>query len=155
MTTVSPDTEERAISAMSLPTVGGDDLADNDELEFAAGLPGFPDCRRFRLERLAPELEPFVVLHSHDEPAISFVLAPPGPLFPDYSVEIDEQHQARLGLRSADDAVVMVDVTLGERPTANLLGPVVVNRRTRAAAQVVQYQAGYRAAEPLVSPAGP
>jgi flagellar assembly factor FliW len=45
--------------------------------------------------------------------------------------------------------MVFTIVTLGQPPTANLLGPLVVNRRTRAAAQVVQYQSSYRAAEPL------
>ena len=89
------------------------------------------------------------MMRSVDETEICFVLVPPGALFPDYTIEIDEQHVASLGLESADDAVVMAIVTLGEPPTANLLGPLVVNRRTRAAAQVVQYQAGYRAAEPL------
>ena len=70
-------------------------------------------------------------------------------MFPDYTIEIDEQHVASLGLETADDAIVMTIVTLGEPPTANLLGPLVVNRLTRSAAQVVQYQADYRAAEPL------
>jgi len=118
-------------------------------LDFAGGIPGFPGSRRFRLERLAPELEPFCCMRSVEEDGISFVLVPPGDLFPDYAVEIDDQHVAGLGLASADDAEVLVVVTLGDPPTANLLGPVVINRHTGAAAQVVQYQSDYRAAEPL------
>jgi flagellar assembly factor FliW len=62
---------------------------------------------------------------------------------------------ANLGLESADDAMVMTIITVGQPPTANLLGPVVVNRRTRVAAQVVQYQSNYRAAEPLAPVAPP
>jgi len=131
-----------------------EELLDQGVLDFAAGIPGFPACRRFRLEQLAPELEPFCVMRSVDTPEISFVLVPPGVFFADYSVEIDEQHVARLGLESSDDAVVLVIVTLGDPPTVNLLGPLVVNRHTRSGAQVVQYQADYRAAEPLVPPPG-
>ena len=126
-------------------------LLDGEPIEFAAGIPGFPACRRFRLEHLAPELAPFCRMRSVEEPEIGFVVVAPGALFADYTVEIDEQHVVSLGLDSADDALVMVVVTLGDPPTANLLGPIVVNRRTRAAAQVVQYQASYRAAEPLTS----
>ena len=58
---------------------------------------------------------------------------------------------SNLDLESADDAMVLTIITLGQPPTANLLGPLVVNRRTRVAAQVVQYQSSYRAAEPLAS----
>jgi flagellar assembly factor FliW len=123
--------------------------ADGPVLDFGAGIPGFPNSRHFRLEDLAPELQPFCVMRSVEESGISFVLVAPGVLFPDYTIEIDEQHVATLGLASADDVMVLAIVTLGQPPTANLLGPLVVNRRTLAAAQVVQYQSDYRAAEPL------
>jgi flagellar assembly factor FliW len=132
-------------------TSGDDALLAGGVLDFGGGIPGFPASRQFRLERLAPELEPFCVMRSVDETGISFVLVAPGALFADYTIEIDEQHVARLGLDSADEAMVLAIVTLGDPATANLLGPVVVNRRTGVAAQVVQYQSNYKAAEPLVS----
>ncbi len=130
----------------------GDGSLDGAILEFAGGLPGFPALRRFRLEILSPELQPFCQMRSVEENGICFTLVAPGAVFPDYNIEIDEQHVASLGLESADDAFVLAIVTLGERPTANLLGPLVVNRHTRAAAQVVQHQTTHRAAEPLTSP---
>ncbi len=130
-------------------TMTEESIPDGVVIDFAGGLPGFPASRQFRLERLAPELDPFCVMRSVNETEICFVVMPPAALFPDYTIEIDEQHVASLGLETADDAVVMTIVTLGESPTANLLGPLVVNRLTRSAAQVVQYQATYRAAEPL------
>jgi flagellar assembly factor FliW len=136
------------------PADGDDGFVDGAVLDFGGGIPGFPASRHFRLESLAPELQPFCVMRSVEEPTISFVLVAPGGPFPDYTIEIDEQHVANLGLESADDAMVMTIITIGQPPTANLLGPVVVNRRTRVAAQVVQYQSTYRAAEPL-APAGP
>ncbi|HXQ62580.1 MAG TPA: flagellar assembly protein FliW [Acidimicrobiales bacterium] len=143
--------DEQARSAGAGAVPDGDDALDDVVLDFGGGIPGFPASRHFAIESLAPELQPFCVMRSVDETGISFVLVPPGALFPDYTIEIDEQHVATLGLESADDAVVLAIVTLGQPPTANLLGPLVVNRRTRAAAQVVQYQSSYRAAEPLAS----
>jgi len=127
----------------------GESIADGAVLDFGAGIPGFPASRHFRLENLAPELQPFCVTRSVAETGISFVLVAPGMLFPHYTIEIDEQQVEALGLQSADDALVLAIITLGPRPTANLLGPLVVNRSTLAAAQVVQYQSSYRAAEPL------
>ncbi|HUY22915.1 MAG TPA: flagellar assembly protein FliW [Acidimicrobiales bacterium] len=132
------------------PTAGaGPGLPDRAVLDFAGGLPGFPGARGFRLEMLAPEYGPFFLMRSVDQAEICFVVTVAGALFPEYTVTIDEQHVASLGLASVDDAVVLCIITLGERPTANLLGPLVVNRQTQAAAQVVQYESGYRASEPL------
>ena len=111
-----------------------DDFVDGAVLDFGGGIPGFPASRHFRLERLAPELQPFCVMRSVDETGISFVLVSPGVLFPDDTIEIDEQHVATLALESAVDALVMAIVTLGVPPTANLLGLLVMNRRTPAAA---------------------
>ena len=131
------------------PGTADEDLGDGVVLDFGAGIPGFPGRRHFRVERLAAEMEPFCVMRSVEDDGVSFVLVPPGVLFADYTIEIDEQHVESLGLGSAEDVTVLAIVTLGQPPSANLLGPLVVNRRNRLAAQVVQYQSDYRAAEPL------
>lgn len=130
-------------------------LGEGTEIEFAAGLPGFPGARRFRLEDLGPNLRPFSRLRYLGEPEVSFTVVSPGLLFPKYSVEIDEDDQAALGIESPDDVVILVMITVPQPPqppTANLLGPIVINRRTGAAAQIVQHRSNYRVAEPL--PAG-
>lgn len=122
------------------------------EIEFAAGLPGFPGARRFRLEDLGQSLRPFGRLRSIGEPEIGFTVVSPGLLFRDYSVEIDDDDQAALGLTGPDDVVLLLLITVPrppQPPTANLLGPIVVNRRTGAAAQVVQHRSNYKVAEPL------
>jgi flagellar assembly factor FliW len=124
-------------------------------LEFATGLPGFPDDHRFVLEDLGPALEPFCRMRSIEHPDICFTVVPPGILVSDYSVEIDIESVERLGLASAEDALILAIVTLAmppEPPKMNLLGPIVVNRHTRAAAQVVQHGSSYGVAVPLVAP---
>lgn len=128
------------------------ELALDTEIEFAAGLPGFPTARRFRIEDLGPALRPFRRLRSLGEPDITFTVVAPGRLFPRYSVEIDEENQAALGIESPADALTLLLITVPrppQPPTANLLGPLVVNRRTGAAAQVVQHKSRYQVAEPL------
>ena len=130
---------------------------DIPELHFASGLPGFPDARRFVLVRLGDELSPFSVLRSLDGPddpsGPEFVVTHPGLFFPDYEPEIDDDTAARLELKSADDALLLVIVTVADpvaASTANLLGPIVVNRHTRAAAQAVLGSSGYATREALV-----
>ena len=126
------------------------------ELLFASGLPGFPDARRFVLVRLGDETSPFSTLRSIDgDTDLEFVVTHPGLFFPDYEPEIDDETVARLDLGSADDALLLVIVTVAkpiEASTANLLGPIVVNRHTRAAAQAVLSNSGYATREALVRP---
>jgi flagellar assembly factor FliW len=129
------------------------------ELHFAGGLPGFPDARRFVLVRIGDELSPFSVLRSLDGGSdVEFVVTHPGLFFPDYAPEIDDDTADRLELQSGDDALLLVIVTVADpvaASTANLLGPIVVNRHTRAAAQAVLGASGYNTREVLVpSPTG-
>jgi len=128
---------------------------DIPELHFASGLPGFPDVRRFVLVRLGDEQSPFSVLRSldGDPPGPEFVVTHPGLFFPDYEPEIDDDIVGRLELASAGDALLLVIVTVADpiaASTANLLGPIVVNRHTRAAAQAVLGSSGYATREALV-----
>jgi flagellar assembly factor FliW len=132
---------------------------DLPELNFASGLPGFPDARRFVLVRLGDDLSPFSVLRSLDDGAdLEFVVTHPGMFFPDYAPEIDDDTAERLELKSADDALLLVIVTVTDpvaASTANLLGPIVVNRHTRAAAQAVLGASSYNTRELLIpSPTG-
>jgi flagellar assembly factor FliW len=124
------------------------------ELHLASGLPGFPDARRFVLVRLGDELSPFSVLrHLDDDAGPEFVVTHPGLFFPEYTPEIDDDTAGRLELKSADDALLLVIVTVADpvaASTANLLGPIVVNRHTRAAAQAVLGSSGYATREALV-----
>lgn len=115
------------------------------EIVFDTGLPGFPDAHRFALLH-ADEEGPFALLRCLDAPELEFVVVPPGIFFGHYQPEIDDATAARLELRAAEDAAVYVILTLADDPTettANLLGPIVVNRHTNRAAQVVLAGSGY------------
>lgn len=109
------------------------------ELTMSEGLAGFPDAERYALVEL-PEVSPLALLRSLDEPDLEFVVVPPGVFFPDYAPEVDDATAERLGLKDASDALLLVVLTLGsgiDTATANLLAPIVINQRTRVAAQVI------------------
>jgi len=79
-------------------------------------------------------------LRSLERTELRFLVAVPGAFFPEYEVDLDAQACDELGLTDAGDALVLVVLTVGADPsttTANLLAPVVINARTRSAAQVI------------------
>ena len=126
------------------------------DLVFVRPIPGFPQLTRFVLVRLgedgadaAPGPDGadataadglLYELRSLERPEVRFLVAVPTPFFPDYEIELDETACADLGLHDAGDALVLVVLTVDPDAggaTANLLAPVVVNARTRDAAQVI------------------
>ncbi|MCU1468806.1 MAG: Flagellar assembly factor FliW [Actinomycetia bacterium] len=129
-----------------------DTATDIAEITFPAGLPGFPQAHRFDLAPWGPAGSPFLLLSSTEEPDVGFVVVPPWVFYPEYEFELDTGTAERLSLTASEDAVVFVVVTLRERPedsTLNLLGPIVVNRHSHEAAQVVLPSAGYSVRAPL------
>ncbi len=121
-------------------------------LTFSAGLPGFPDARTFVLLQTELAKEPFSIMRCIEDEGLEFVVVPPQPFFPEYSPEIDDATADRIGLTDAADAILLVMLTVGESIndiTANLLGPVVINRRNFQAAQAVLVNQGYDLRVPL------
>ena len=123
------------------------------EITFAAGLPGFPHVHVFQLKPWGPPGSPYLLLTSVDDSDVGFVVVPPWVFYPDYEFDLDDSTAERLGLLEADDAIVLAVVTLRDLPdeaTLNLLGPIVVNRHTYEAAQVVLPTTSHSVRAPLV-----
>jgi flagellar assembly factor FliW len=122
-------------------------------LHFETGLPGFADAHRFVLDEVGGGA---FELRCLDKEGCDFVVVPPAPYFPDYAPMLDDAYVERLDLRGADEALLLLVVTLGSRPedaTANLLAPIVINQRTRCAAQVVLAPQPYPLRAPLLEAA--
>ena len=125
-------------------------------LHFPSAIPGFPEARDFTLMPWGGDGSPFALLRCTDDPLLEFVVVPPGVFFPEYAPEVDDATVEQLGLTTAEDALLFVILTLGANPhdtTANLMGPVVVNRHTNRAAQAVLSTSGYELRVPLVKAA--
>jgi len=91
-------------------------------------------------ELLAAGESPLYELRSLERDNVRFMVAAPSAFFSDYDIELDDQECGELGLTTAEDALVLVVLTVGRdaaSTTANLLAPIVINARTRAAAQVI------------------
>lgn len=122
-----------------------------EQLTFGDGMPGFPGQQRFSLV-VQPGLEPFMTLEPSDGEGPTFVVVPPSAVLDDYLVPIDSDTAAALGIVEPDDAYMLAIVALGADAaghTVNLLGPIVVNRYTGRARQVVLVDSEYPLRHPL------
>jgi flagellar assembly factor FliW len=116
-------------------------------LRFPAGLIGCPDWQAFTVER-KPEIAPMVLLWSDDQPGLSLPVVNPWLVEPSYAPQLSDADRATLEV--ADEANLDWLCVLNVQPegviTANLLGPIALNRSTGQAVQVIQAQSGYSAA---------
>jgi flagellar assembly factor FliW len=106
-------------------------------IDMAMPMPGFPGHRQFVLVRLndAGLLYAFT---SVTDPELRFLVAPPEPFFPDYAPEIENDTLAALNTKDPDRLLIMVVITAGaDETTANLLAPIIVDRDSHRAVQVV------------------
>jgi flagellar assembly factor FliW len=135
----------------ALPTI--EELDALAVLDVPSGLVGVPEAQQFSLTRWGGDGSPYALMRALDADDLEFVVVPPSVFFPDYEPVVDDELVEHLDLHGAEDAVVLVIVTVAdpvERSTANLLGPIVVNRHTHRAAQAVLSPDEHDARRPLV-----
>src|SRR3989339_1909025 len=100
---------------------------------------GFEKQKDYCLIQHRPDTN-FRWLQSVDEPGLAFVVVDPSEFFTDYEIELSDTEAEKLRLKDADDAMVLVVVTINDRGqeiSANLAAPVVVNSKELIGAQVV------------------
>ena len=123
-------------------------------LHFPEGLPGLPDLERFVIVELRED-GAFQQLQSLDNIDVSMIVCVPWLFFPDYAPILSDIEQAELGLESAEDAVLFVPVSFDAETRQvflNLLGPFVVNAKTRVGRQLVLTGTDYSTRTPIELP---
>lgn len=112
-----------------------------DGIFFPEGLPGFEEEHRFVIVQ-QPQQHPLVFLQSMTNPVLCFPALPVGVVDPRYSPSMCEHDLELLGFSQLPvigaDAIFLALIALHEEdPTANLLAPIVVNLKSRTAAQCI------------------
>jgi flagellar assembly factor FliW len=105
---------------------------------FPQGLFGFESFKEYML--LDAERQPFYWLQSVDVEGIAFILINPFLFRPDYEVNINNEELADIDILSPEKALIFSIVTIppgGGPMTANLQGPLIINRDTRTGKQAV------------------
>lgn len=114
------------------------DVDERQILHFPNGLLGFEKFKDYAL--LDAPQKPFFILQSMDVSELAFVLLDPFLFRPDYSVDADDALLSSVGIEKPEDALVLSIVTVpsgGAPITANLMGPLIVDRESRRGVQAV------------------
>jgi len=115
------------------------------------GLLGFEHIKEYAL-LASPAEEPFLWMQVPQESNLAFLVIAPEPWLPGYAPELSSEDTAFLELTDRADAALLAIVTVRgpNRATLNLKGPIVVNRRTMIAKQVIPVNAAqYSVQHPL------
>ena len=107
-------------------------------INIPSGLFGFEDYTDFALyDSIYP---PFVWMQSVKEKNLAFLMIDPFLICDGYETDIDDRELQKIDVTDPSQVLVMALVTVpgnGQPVTANLLGPVVINKKTRVGMQVI------------------
>lgn len=116
------------------------DIEDDSVLTFPSGLLGFQESRRYVMLDHDTEA-PFKWLQSLDDQALAFVIIDPDLLLTDYHIGVPGDVLTEVQGSEEDDLSTAVILTIPSedpgRMTANLRGPLLMNRRTKLCKQLV------------------
>ncbi|MDR0476286.1 MAG: flagellar assembly protein FliW [Treponema sp.] len=111
---------------------------ERQKISFPRGLLGFEEYQNYVI--MDAERQPFYWLQSIDNEQVAFILINPFLFRPDYEIDIDNEELKTVGISDPAKALIFSIVTIppdGSPMTANLQGPLVINRDTHLALQVV------------------
>jgi len=106
------------------------------------GLLGLEKHKRF-VFLANPEESPFLWLQLLDDNSLAFLVVSPFEISATYKPHISEEDVKFLDLKSPDDTLLFSIVTMQKdgTATANLKGPIVVNRHTLVGKQIIPQNA--------------
>lgn len=117
------------------------DSPPSNQIELPHGIIGFGNYRRAELLYM-PDHLPFLWMKLHGATDdLHFIVIEPGGIIPGYEPEIFDEDAEQLDLRDPAEAMILNIITLKRQTpveaSVNLIGPLVVNRRTRIGRQLV------------------
>ena len=122
------------------------EIEEQDVVRFADGIPAFEDEHEFAALPYQ-EGPAYMFLQSMMTPELAFLMTDPFVFFPDYSFELDDENMEKLAINSMDDVLVCTLISVPRSGvadmTTNLLAPVVINRHTMQARQIVLEKTQY------------
>lgn len=114
------------------------EVADDKIFTATVPIPGFPESMRyFIVER--DKIKPFKWFQSLDDGELTFVVVEPNIFFHDYDPRFGAFDLKEIGVSRPEDLLIMAIVVLPDdlsKMTANLRGPLIMNRKTLSFKQV-------------------
>ncbi|PIE98727.1 MAG: flagellar assembly protein FliW [Treponema sp.] len=119
-------------------TMGTVEITDEQKIYLPEGFYGFEEYHEFAL--LDSEQKPFFWIQSLEDPNLAFIVIDPFLFRPDYEVDIDDKSLKPIDADSPDSLIIFALVTIpadGSAITANLQGPLIINKKNKKAMQAV------------------
>jgi flagellar assembly factor FliW len=126
--------------------------ANEDIIRFQSGIPGFEQNKEFVIVSI-PEYAPFEWLVCIDGSQLRFAIINPLLFEPGYDPKIIKEQLDDLAVETPEDLLMYVIVTIRENPlesTANLVGPIILNRRKKIGKQIIIDDDRYTTREPIL-----
>ena len=127
-------------------------FSEADIITFPAGIPGFENRKQFVVVSI-PQLAPFEWLVCVDGTHLRFAIINPLLFSPDYAPKLNSERLAELSVDDPKDLALYSIVTIKENPidsTANLAGPVFINKIKKIGKQIIIDDDRYSTQEPIV-----
>lgn len=123
------------------------EVDERQKIFFPGGLLGFENLKDYLLMDAAQQ--PFYWLQSLDVPEIAFVMINPGIFRQNYLPEVSISELEEIGLQNekSENALVFSIVTIPEehsKMTANLQGPIIINREKKLGRQCISTNNSYK-----------
>jgi len=115
------------------------EVDEKQKVKIPLGLFGFEDYKEYvLLDNI--EQGQFFWLQSTDDKDIAFILINPFLFRKDYEANVTNDDLVEIGLKSPENALVFVIVTIpqdGNSMTANLQGPIIINKENMTGMQAI------------------
>ena len=118
-------------------------------VQFPEGLPGFEDQKQFAFlpYTVDEDNSPFAYMQSVQDPDLTLLLADPFLFFKHYSLNLNDEDAAQLGLSDSEETagvygVVAVPEKI-DQMTVNLVAPIVVNWKEQKGMQIILDRSPY------------
>jgi flagellar assembly factor FliW len=133
-------------------TFGLIEVDERQKIKIPEGLYGFEDYIEYVL--LDAEQQPFYILQSVNEKDLAFVLINPFLFRHDYELNIPNEDLEDIGLKTPENALIFSIVTIppdGSAMTANLQGPIVINRDNMTGKQWIMSDVRWKTRHDIVA----
>jgi len=120
------------------------EVSEKQRVHFPEGIIGFKNIHDYFI--LDSREGPFYWLQAKKDPDLAFLLIDPRIFMEDYRLEVQESDLKSIGIEAEDDVLDFAIVTVPEdhaKISANLMGPIVINRKTHQAKQVISTNDNY------------
>lgn len=115
-------------------------IPDDNIINFEKGIPGFETNTKYVIINDEDKNSPFCWLQSIEDPGLAFTLVNPYLVHEGYNPKFPTSQMEKLGEGSQEDysvlSIVIIPDDIKEIRT-NLMAPIVINLKTRKAAQIV------------------